>query len=86
MYKTRNTDPARCAENLLAIVRGEVPYDRLRGMDARLIDRPGGNAVAELQEDAAWVLETYEPRLEVDTITVATDSESGDFSLSAKFK
>lgn len=86
MLSTKNSDPQRCAENLMRIVRGEVPFDRIRGVDAGLIDRPGSDAVGEVEEDAEWVLKTYEPRVEVESVTVAMDGESGDFSLSAKFK
>lgn len=86
MVRQGNSDPARCAQNLLRITRGEVPYDRIRGIDARLIDTPSSAAVPEIKEDATWVLGTYEPRIEVESITVGTDSESGEFALSANFK
>ena len=64
-----------CAANLLRIVRGEVAYDRVRGVDGTLIDKPN---VA----DAEWVLETFEPRVESDSI--ASDPAaafSGDFGM-----
>ena len=48
-----------CAANLLRIVRGEVAYDRVRGVDGTLIDKP--NATDEAVADAEWVLETSSP-------------------------
>ena len=53
--------PQVCAANLLRTVRGEVAYDRLRGRDGALIDQP--NATDAAAADAEWVLETYEPRV-----------------------
>lgn len=71
-----------CAQNLLAIVRGEVVYDRLRGLDARAIDKPAGSAASEVVQDAEWLLHTYEPRATVDGIEVSgADMPSGDFAV-----
>lgn len=68
-----------CASNLLRIIRGEVPYDRVRGIDFTLIDKP--NAAEQAIADVEWVLETYEPRVEVESIeTNAEAAISGDFS------
>ena len=82
-----NGRPAVCADNLLKINRGEVPYERVKGLDPRLIDRPFGIAEAEIQQDAEWLLETYEPRVEVNAINInATDAASGGFALTADIK
>ena len=79
-----NGNPDVCASNLLRITRGEVPYERIKGLDARLIDRPIGEAEAEAQQDAEWLLETYEPRVEVGAINIApSESISGGFSVIA---
>ena len=45
-----NGNPETCAFNLLRIVRGEIPYDRVRGRDGTLIDRP--NVTDEAAADA----------------------------------
>lgn len=72
-----NGRPETCASNLLRIVRGEVPYDRVRGRDGVLVDKP--NAAAEAKADAEWVLETYEPRVEVESIETNPEAaNSGD--------
>lgn len=75
-----NGTPETCAANLLRIVRGEVPFDRVKGIDGTLIDKP--NATDEAAADAEWVLSTYEPRVDVDSILTNPDAPiSGDFSL-----
>lgn len=74
-----NGTPETCASNLLRIVRGEVPYDRVRGRDASLIDLPG--ATDEAMADAEWLLDNYEPRVTIESIE--TDPEApltGDFA------
>lgn len=53
---------ACAAQNLLATVRGEVPYDRLRGLNARFVDKPVRDAEDEAARDAEWVLKIYDPR------------------------
>ncbi len=85
MLASGNGNKQTCVNNLLSIIRGEVPYDRLRGLDARIIDKPGGEADDELRQDAVWVLETYEPRAEVQQIQVThDDAANGQFSVSAQ--
>lgn len=82
MMKSGNGDPNRCVENLVSIVRGEVPFDRVRGMDARIVDKPSDDAQFEFEEDARWNIETYEPRVNANSLTItATDSINGGFTL-----
>ena len=77
-----NGHPQRCAENLLAIVRGEVPYERIKGLDASSIDRPADVAGYAIKTDAEYVLETYEPRVSLNGITVQP-SENGQYRVTA---
>lgn len=80
MRASGNGSPEVCAVNLLRIVRGEVAYDRVRGVDGTLIDKP--NATDEAVADAEWVLETFEPRVESDCITSDPAAAfSGDFGM-----
>lgn len=80
-----NGKPETCASNLLRIVRGEVPYDRVRGRDGALVDQP--NAKADAIADAEWVLETYEPRVSVESILANPDAVlTGDFSMIVKIE
>lgn len=75
-----NGNPETCASNLLRIVRGEIPYDRVRGRDGALVDQP--NATDEAVADAEWVLETYEPRVDAESITGSGEAvKSGEFAL-----
>lgn len=74
-----NGRPETCASNLVRIVRGEVPYDRVRGLDGRLIDQP--DAADEAVADIEWLLDTYEPRVTVeDAEAVAEAALTGDFA------
>lgn len=59
-----------CASNLLLTFRGEVPYERVKGLDPRLMDKPVTTAEPEIRQDAEWLLETYEPRAEVQRVTL----------------
>lgn len=80
-----NGTPETCASNLLRIVRGEVPYDRVRGRDAALIDK--ANATDEATADAEWLLENYEPRVTVESVeTTAEVPLSGEFATLVNFK
>jgi len=74
-----NGNPEVCASNLLRIVRGEVPFDRVRGRDGALVDQP--NATEEAIADAEWLLETYEPRVNIESIeSIPEAALTGDFS------
>ena len=83
MKAKNNGHPQRCVENLLATVRGEIPYNRIKGIDARIIDRPAGEARALMGQDAEYLLSTFEPRVTVEKITV-THNERGDFTVQAQ--
>ena len=73
-----NGTPETCASNLLRIVRGEVPFDRVKGRDGALVDQP--NATDDAIADAEWLLETYEPRVEVESAEAITEAAlAGDF-------
>lgn len=84
MRSVGNGDPAVCADNLLKLTRGEVPYERVKGIDPRLVDRPIVEAGPEILQNAEWLIETYEPRVMVNTINVApSDAKNGGFIVSA---
>jgi phage baseplate assembly protein W len=84
MRSTGNSRPEICAANVLMILRGEVPYERLKGLDRTLIDRPKNAASVPLSADALWALETYEPRVGVEDIDVAAAAaRTGQFDLYA---
>lgn len=84
MRASGNGNPAVCANNLLSISRGEVPYERIKGLDPRLIGKPISTVEQEIQQDGRWLLETYEPRVNVSRISVSqTDAVAGGFQITA---
>lgn len=79
-----NGTPEVCANNLLRMVRGEVPFERVKGLDPRIVDKPLSSVNAELDADAAWLIETYEPRVQFDGLTISqTDMATGGFAVTA---
>lgn len=82
-----NGDINVCTNNLLRMFRGEVPFERLKGINPRLIDRPTVEAIPEIQQDAEWLLETYEPRATVQGIDVELNSGiDGGLSITANIE
>lgn len=84
MRAHNNGTPSQCANNLLKITRGEVPYERIKGLDPRMVDRPILTADLLLRQDADWLIETYEPRAEIKALRIVpSDSASGGYSIIA---
>ena len=84
MRASGNGAPTLCASNLLRLFRGEVPYERVKGLDPRIIDRSSGDVNAAMQQDGEWLLEIYEPRVNVKAINVLPDeAASGGFIVTA---
>lgn len=82
-----NGAPRVCVQNLLALFRGEVPFERVKGIDPGIIDTPLGSAEQDIKADAKWLIETYEPRAELERLTVAdNDGAAGGFVLLADIK
>ena len=82
-----NGIPEQCALNLLMITRGEVPYDRIRGRNGTLTDAPTSQVSDAALADAEWLLETYEPRIEIDSIDIeATIGAIGEYGLAASLR
>ena len=80
-----NGTPETCASNLLRIARGEVPYDRVRGLDCTLVDRP--NVTDDAIADIEWLLENYEPRVIAERVEFDPGAAlSGDFSMLVNIK
>lgn len=84
MRASGNGDVGVCANNLLRINRGENPYERVKGLDPRSIDRPLMEAEAEIATEAEWCIGTYEPRATLEGITVTgLEIPGGDFNVTA---
>lgn len=82
MRASGNGEPAQCVSNLLRITRGECVYDRLKGVDPRLIDMNSDIAMPLMIADAKWLIKTYEPRVDVNSIDMQSLlSNEGSYSL-----
>ena len=87
MRANGNGTPQVCVNNLLQIVRGEVPYERIKGLDPRIISRPFMAADIELRQDADWLIDNYEPRASIQNISVTQeDPVGGGFTVTAEIK
>lgn len=85
MIAKGNGNTQRCVQNLLRIFRGECPYERVKGLDPRMIDKPMSTVEPEIRQDAEWLIETYEPRATINGITVsAADAVGGGFVIDAE--
>lgn len=84
MKASGNGTPQTCVQNLLKTTRGEVPYERIKGIDRSLIDQPSETAAPELAAEVEFVVETYEPRVKLtDVELVALATEVGGFEINA---
>lgn len=82
MLSTGNGTPQQCAANLLMMIRGECPYDRLRGLDGDITDAPVTGAFGLVAEDVGWTLKYYEPRADAqDTALLMEDVIKGKFRI-----
>ena len=87
MMAKGNGAPQVCVNNLLRMFRGEVPYERVKGLDPRIIDRPIVAADAQLRQDADWLVENYEPRAEIINLTVEQlEPPLGGFTVTAEIE
>lgn len=87
MLSKNNGNPEVCVNNLVKIVRGENPYDRVKGINIEPIGMPCDQAVDEIADDAEWLVNTYEPRAEIESITVTPDDISGGkFTITANIR
>lgn len=87
MRASGNGAPQVCVNNLLRTFRGEVPYERVKGLDPRMIDRPILASDAQLRQDADWLVENYEPRAQVKKITAEQSAASnGGFVITAEIE
>ena len=84
MKSSGNGNPATCVGNLLRLVRGEVPYERIKGIDPKLIDKPSSTAAEDLRADAQWLIENYEPRVNLSSVDLDSElAKIGHFNIRA---
>ncbi len=76
---TGNGTPQQCAQNLLSIIRGENPMERVKGIDVRYIDKLQHEAEIDIKEDVKWVLQIYEPRIDIEDVKIkVAEQENGN--------
>ena len=82
-----NGDVLVCVSNLMRTFRGEVPYERVKGIDPRMIDKLTSIVHPIVQEDVEWLIDTYEPRADVESISTSQDGGyDGGLLITAKLK
>ena len=82
-----NGNKETCTRNLMRLFKGEVPYFRGKGINHANIDRPVTTVIARLATETRKMIEKYEPRAEVDNVTVKADlAELGYFTTTAEIK
>lgn len=81
MLASGNGDRQQCAANLVKTVRGEVPYDRMKGINRELIDSPTTDK-NRVKADVSWLISTYEKRIQSATVTLmARSAAEGHFGI-----
>lgn len=87
MKASGNGTPQTCVQNLLKTIRGEVPYERIKGIDRSLIDQPSETSAPDLEADVEFVVETYEPRVQLSSVELdALAAKVGGFELNASIE
>ena len=80
MKSSGNGNVAQCVANLIATYQGEVPYQRLKGMDPKLIDENITTSEPKIKNHTTWLIESYEERAEINNINV-NKNESGQIQI-----
>lgn len=84
MKATGNGATQQCVENLLSIIRGENPMERVKGIDTRFVDKIQDDAKEDIKEDVKWLLKTYEPRTSIENVEITVEEqENGQYHIAA---
>lgn len=86
MKASGNGTVHQCIMNLLRMVRGECPYERVKGLDPRHTDKPTETVAQDIQQDAFWLIETYEPRAAVESVDVSAADAEGALRISVNLE
>lgn len=85
MKASGNGDIALCANNLLRLFRGEVPYERVKGLDPQMIDSASINSES-ISQDAEQLISIYEPRAILKTLNISRGETHGDFIITVEIE
>ncbi len=83
MRASGNGWPEVCANNLLRMFIGEVPFERAKGLNPRLIDSPTASARLELEQDAEITISSYEPRVMLEGVQASGGDAPGGMKVTA---
>ena len=84
MKASGNGAPEICVQNLLKTIRGEVPYERIKGIGRTLFVKASVSGATDLAAVVELVVVTYEPRVQLsDSDLKALTAQTGDFELRA---
>lgn len=80
MREKGNGEPYVCVQNLVNTIKTEVPFSRSKGINPKLIDKPL-TSIEGLDADVTELIEEFEPRVNIDNVSVSMDDENGDFGI-----
>lgn len=82
MRSSGNGKPAVCVNNLVSISRGEIPFDRIRGVKLAELTGKTVTEKDEIADDIKWMIKTYEPRISTDSVKVfVTEADNGQVAV-----
>jgi phage baseplate assembly protein W len=67
--------------NLLSTFRYEVAFDRTKGLDPTLLDKPAETALAMYISEVYRLVETYEPNAKVKNVSATGIDSKGNIAL-----
>lgn len=74
MLSQGNSNAEITARNLMKTYRGEVPYDRIRGIDGSFTDKPISQVIDDIDNDVRETIEEYEPRADVVDVNISASN------------
>lgn len=80
MREKGNSNVQVCMDNLLKIVKGEVPYSRKKGIKRNIVDLPSDAAKLQIVMSANECIDSYEPRIDVRKVRPQNIDEDGNLS------
>lgn len=79
MKKSGNGIPEVCVDNLVKIRRGEVAFERVKGLDGGLVDQPSALIEEDATADIERQISIFEPRVDVDSVEAIGSGTNGGF-------
>lgn len=80
MREKGNGEPFVCVQNLVKTMLTEVPFNRTKGINPRVIDKPL-TSIEDVDANVTELISEYEPRVNADNVSITLDTENGDFDI-----